>query len=109
MRHTFREISAGIVLALSFSAPVPADLLEEAVAAYRSADYATALRVYRSLAEQGLAVAQPPHKMERSSGTVIGEGAPARWRLKEIANRGGLIESHAHPISSSPDDMAWQT
>ena len=58
MRHTFRAISAGIVLALSFSAPVPADSLEEAVAAYPSADYATALRVYRSLAEQGLAVAQ---------------------------------------------------
>ena len=35
-----------------------ADSLEEAVTAYRSTDYATAFRVYRSLAEQGLAVAQ---------------------------------------------------
>jgi hypothetical protein len=42
---------------LSFAAPVAADSLENAVAAYRSADYATALRVYRSLAEQDLAVA----------------------------------------------------
>jgi uncharacterized protein len=58
MRHTFRAISAGIVFALSFAAPVAAASLEDAVAAYRSADYATALRVYRSLAEQGLAVAQ---------------------------------------------------
>jgi len=58
MRHTFRAISAGIIFALSFAAPVAADSLEEAVAAYRSTDYATALRVYRSLAEQGLAVAQ---------------------------------------------------
>jgi uncharacterized protein len=58
MRHTFRAISAGIVFALSFAAPVAADSLEQAVAAYRLADYATALRVYHSLAEQGLAVAQ---------------------------------------------------
>src|SRR5258705_8024788 len=58
MRHTFRATSAGIIFALSFAAPVAADSLEEAVAAYRSTDYATALRVYRSLAEQGLAVAQ---------------------------------------------------
>jgi hypothetical protein len=29
--------------------------------------------------------------------------------LKEIANQGGLIESHAHPISSAPNKMARQT
>lgn len=58
MTPTFRLISAGIVWALSFVAPVAAESLEDAVAAYRSADYATALRVYSLLAEQGLAVAQ---------------------------------------------------
>jgi len=58
MAHTLTAISAGIVLALGFSAPVAAESLEDAVAAYRSADYATALRLYRPLAEQGLAVAQ---------------------------------------------------
>jgi TPR repeat protein len=35
-----------------------ADSLEEAVAAYRTADYVAALRIYRSMTDQGLAIAQ---------------------------------------------------
>ena len=54
----FRSVSAGLALALSTGAPVNAASLEDAVAAYRSADYTTAFQVYRSLADQGLAVAQ---------------------------------------------------
>jgi len=47
-----------MALALSLAAPVMAAGLEDAVAAYRRADYAKAFQVYHSLADQGLAVAQ---------------------------------------------------
>jgi len=58
MARAVAAISAGIVLALNLTTPAPADSLENAVEAYRRADYATALRLYRPLAEQGLAIAQ---------------------------------------------------
>jgi uncharacterized protein len=54
----FRLASAGLAFALSIVAPVMAASLEDAVAAYRRSDYATAFQVYHSLADQGLAVAQ---------------------------------------------------
>jgi len=54
----FRPASAGVALALRIAAPVMAASLEDAVAAYRRADDVTAVQVYRSLADQGLAVAQ---------------------------------------------------
>ncbi len=58
MTPTLKAVSVFIVLALGFAAPAAAESLEEAAIAYRRADYATALRHYRPLAEQGLAVAQ---------------------------------------------------
>jgi TPR repeat protein len=81
MRHTFRAISAGIVFALSFAAPVAAESLEQAVAAYRLADYATALRVYHSLAEQGLAVAQFNLGLmyDLGQGVVQNDPEAAKW------------------------------
>ena len=54
----FGTVSAGVALALSIVAPVMAASLEDAVVAYRRADYATAFQVYHFLADQGLAVAQ---------------------------------------------------
>ena len=54
----FRTVSAGVALACSIVAPVMAASLEDAVAAYRRTDYATAFQVYHVLADQGLAVAQ---------------------------------------------------
>src|SRR5258706_5076550 len=56
MTPTLKAVSVFIVLALA--APAAAESLEEAVLAYRRADYATALWHYRPLADQGLAVAQ---------------------------------------------------
>ena len=56
--HFFRTVSTGVALALSIVAPVMAASLEDAVAAYRRADYVTAFEVYQGLADQGLAVAQ---------------------------------------------------
>jgi TPR repeat protein len=58
MTRAFRAIFVAVLLMLSVAAPVAAESLEDAVAAYRRADYATALRLYRPLADQGLAVAQ---------------------------------------------------
>jgi len=53
----FRTASA-LALAFSIVAPVMAASLEDAVTAYRRADYTTAFQAYHVLADQGLAVAQ---------------------------------------------------
>jgi uncharacterized protein len=58
MTRASRAIFVTCILALTTVASMAADTLEEAVAAYRKADYTTALRIYRSMADQGLAVAQ---------------------------------------------------
>src|SRR5260370_16457825 len=58
MTPAFRPIFVVVLLILSVAAAVAADTLEDAVAAYRTADYAAALRIYRSMADQGLAIAQ---------------------------------------------------
>jgi TPR repeat protein len=58
MTRAFRAIFVVVLMISSVAAAMAADTLEDAVAAYRRADYATALRVYRSMADQGLAIAQ---------------------------------------------------
>jgi len=49
---------ATVLLSLTFAIPVPAGPLEDANAAIRKRDYATAVRLFRPLAEQGDANAQ---------------------------------------------------
>ena len=49
---------ATVLLSLSFAIPVPAGPLEDANAAIKRRDYATAVRLIRPLAEQGNANAQ---------------------------------------------------
>jgi len=49
---------ATIVVSLSLAAPVMAGPFEDGVAAYKRGDYATALRLWRPFAEQGIAQAQ---------------------------------------------------
>jgi TPR repeat protein len=58
MTRGFRAIFVVVLMILSIAAAMAADTLEDAVAAYRRANYATALRIYRSMADQGLAIAQ---------------------------------------------------
>jgi TPR repeat protein len=58
MTRAFKAIFATCILMLSVAAATAADSLEDAATAYRKADYATALRIYRSMADQGLAIAQ---------------------------------------------------
>lgn len=58
MTLAFRAILATIVLGSSFAVPAVAGPFEDAGAAYDRADYATALRLYRGMAEQGNGNAQ---------------------------------------------------
>lgn len=58
MRLTFTHAIAAIILLLGFTTPVVAGPLEDADAAIKRRDYATALRLIRPLAERGNANAQ---------------------------------------------------
>jgi hypothetical protein len=58
MKLMFKHPIAATFLVLSFAAPVAAGPLEDANAAIKRRDYATALRLIRPLAEQGNANAQ---------------------------------------------------
>lgn len=53
MTRTFKVIFVIKILMLSFAAPMAAGPFEDAGAAYDRADYATALRLYRAMADQG--------------------------------------------------------
>ena len=58
MKLTLKHAIAAIILVLSFASSVAAGPLEDAAAAVKRRDYATALRLIRPLAEQGDASAQ---------------------------------------------------
>jgi Sel1 repeat len=53
MKFTLKHAVAAIILVLGFATPVVAGPLEDANAAIKRRDYATALRLIRPLAEQG--------------------------------------------------------
>ncbi len=57
MKRTSNPIAA-IMLVLSLATPVVAGEFDDAAVAYSKGDYATALRLYRPLADQGNAAAQ---------------------------------------------------
>lgn len=58
MKRALTAILADAVLILSLVVPVAAGTFEDAKGAFNKGDYATALRLYRSLADQGNAAAQ---------------------------------------------------
>jgi hypothetical protein len=58
VKQRIRAFLAGGVLALALVGPVMGGPLEDAGAAYGNGDYATAMRLFRPLAEQGDALAQ---------------------------------------------------
>jgi TPR repeat protein len=58
LTHKHKHSLAAIILMLSLAAPVAAGPLEDSRAAYERGDFATAVRLFRSLAEQGNAIAQ---------------------------------------------------
>jgi TPR repeat protein len=58
MRDPYRSIFVALVLVFGFAGLALADTMNDANAAWSRQDYATAARLYRSLAEQGRAAAQ---------------------------------------------------
>jgi uncharacterized protein len=58
MKLTLKHAIAAVILVSSFASSVAAGPLEDAAAAVKRRDYATALRLIRPLAEQGDASAQ---------------------------------------------------
>jgi TPR repeat protein len=58
MNRTFKAAVAALIFAAGFAGPVAAGPFDDAFAAYKKGDYATALRLLRPFAEQGDAVAQ---------------------------------------------------
>jgi uncharacterized protein len=58
MDLTLKHVAAAIILVLAFAAPAAAGPSEDADAALKRRDYATAVRLNRLLAEQGNANAQ---------------------------------------------------
>ena len=58
MKRSIKSLLATLVVSLSLAAPVMAGPLEDASAARKRGDYATALKLLRPLAEQGNAAAQ---------------------------------------------------
>lgn len=58
MRLAFKAIIAAVILVLSLAVPMLAGPFEDAVLAHDKGDYATALRLFRPLANQGNADAQ---------------------------------------------------
>ena len=58
MKRTLKHAIAAVLLVLSFVEPVTAGPMEDADAALKRRDYASALRLIRPLAEQGDANAQ---------------------------------------------------
>lgn len=74
MQRTIRRIAlaAALAMALASALPATAQTFEEALAAYERGDYDAAYRGFRSLAEQGDAIAQ--NNLGVMYGT--GEGVP---------------------------------
>lgn len=58
MNPALKQSLAAVALVLSFVAPAAPGPFEDGVVAFERGDYATALRLWRSLAEEGNAVAQ---------------------------------------------------
>jgi uncharacterized protein len=58
MNRTFKAAVAALILAVGFAGSAAAGPVEDAAAAYRKGDYATALGLIRPLAEEGNVAAQ---------------------------------------------------
>ena len=58
MKQGMWKLAAAMLVAIATIVPVAAGPLEDGLNAYREQDYATALEVWRPLAEQGVAPAQ---------------------------------------------------
>src|SRR5260221_924817 len=89
MRDTFKATYFAIVLLLGLFVPAMAQTKEDADAALSREDFATAARLYRSLAEHGKASAQ--HQLakmyENGQGVPTSQAEAAKW-YRLAAERG---------------------
>jgi TPR repeat protein len=96
MKPTLKHALAAIILVLSLAAPVAAGPLEDAKAAWSRGDYATALQIFRPLANQGYAEAQ------RLLGAMyeLGHGVPQNYAeamkwYRLAADQGNAFAQHS--------------
>ncbi|HEY4981320.1 MAG TPA: tetratricopeptide repeat protein [Pseudolabrys sp.] len=102
MKLTLTHAFAAIILVLSFAAPVAAGPGEDGVAAYNDGvaaynrgDYATALRLFRPLADQGVAIAQNNLGVlyEKGQGVSQNYAEAAKW-YRLAADQGAAVAQY---------------
>jgi TPR repeat protein len=99
MNRTFKAAVAALIFAVGFAGSAsagifdPADL--EAVAAYNKGDYATALRLWRSLADQGNSDAQSMlgDMYDKGQGVSRDYSTAVSWYSKAAAQGDGVARS----------------
>lgn len=96
MKNAGKALIVGLLFVTGFAAQVVAGPFEDAGAAYRKGDYATALRLIRPLAEQGNPVAQ--HNLgimyAKGQGVVRNFNEAARWYRKSAAQGYAKAQTH---------------
>ena len=109
MRPMLKAVLAAVILAVSFASPVAAGPFEDGNAAYDRKDYATALRFYRPLADQGHAEAQFNLGLMYGNGQGVPQNyvqghmwfnlAAARFPASETENRNKAVSARANVAS----------
>ena len=117
MISAVRAIVAAIIMVLSFAAPVAAGPLEDAIAAHNRRDYATALQLYRPLAEQGNAIAQTNLGVMYNNGQGVPKdfAEAAKWYRKAADqgrataqnNLGSMYRNGEGVPQSDAEAMRW--
>jgi hypothetical protein len=88
MKCTFKAAVAALILAVGVAGSVAAGPLDDAEAAYKRGDYATALRLLRPLAEQGEAKA---HMYGAGRGVPQDYAAAVNW-YRKAADQGFVYD-----------------
>jgi uncharacterized protein len=92
MKLALKHALAVIILILSLAAPVAAGPYEDAAAASGRSDYATALRLFRPLADQGVASAQNDLGVMYSYGQGVPQDyAEALKWFRLAADQGSMV------------------
>jgi TPR repeat protein len=99
MNRTFKAAAAALIFAVSFSGSVAAGIFDladrEAFAAYQKGDYATALRLWRSLADLGNSDAQSMlgDMYDKGQGVPRDYSTAVSWYSKAAAQGDGVARS----------------
>ena len=93
MIRAFKAIFAVTILVLSLPAAVAAGPFEDAAAAYGRGDYATALRLFRPLAKQGLIVAQYNLGLMYIKGEGVPKNYPEALKCSRLAAEQGYAQA----------------